>query len=143
MTSNVDFEESLTHSRTSPDTNPPTERELSFTPEQEKARQEAKAGKLGIKFDNGSEKLRWDLLPWEEIEEVVKVLTLGAFKYADHNWKYVPENRKRYFAAAMRHLVAWFKGEKLDKESGLNHLAHAICCILFLLWRNNQDEINK
>jgi hypothetical protein len=116
---------------------------MKFTPEQEKARQAAKAGKLGIKFDDGPEKLRWDLLPWEEVEQVVKVLTLGASKYADHNWKFVPENRSRYFAAAMRHLVAWFKGEKLDKESGLNHLAHALCCVLFLLWKDNQDENNK
>lgn len=108
-----------------------------FTPEQEKARQEAKAGKLGIKFDG--QKLRWDLLPYREVEQVVDILTYGAEKYADGNWMQVPENRKRYFAAAMRHLTKWFMGERLDEESGRNHLAHALCCILFLLWKDNEN----
>lgn len=35
-------------------------------------------------------------------------------------------------AAAMRHLAAWRDGEQLDEESGLPHLAHALCCIVFL-----------
>ena len=112
-----------------------------YTEEQEKLRKEAKAGKLGIKFDG--EKTRFDLLPWNEIKQVADVFTLGAKKYADENWKFVPEGRKRYFAATMRHLVAWKEGEKIDKESGISHLAHAICCLLFLLFFDNQDEINK
>jgi hypothetical protein len=116
---------------------------MKFTPEQEKARQDAKNGKLGIKFDNGEDKLRWDLLPWEQVEKIVKILTLGAEKYADDNWKFVPNGRTRYFAAAQRHLVAWFKGEKFDKETSENHLAHALCCILFLLWKDDEEKINK
>jgi len=110
---------------------------LTFTKEQEKLRQKAKNGDLGIKFDD--ERNRWDLLPWREIEQVVKILTFGAKKYADDNWKYIPDLKKRYFAAAMRHLVAWQKGEMLDQESGENHLSHALCCILFLLWDDNQS----
>lgn len=116
---------------------------MNFTPEQEKARQEAKAGKLGIKFDDDPEKLRWDLLPWREVEQVVEILTLGAFKYADNNWQHVPNRRNRYFAAAMRHFSKWFMGQQLDKESKKNHLAHALCCILFLLWDDNETENNK
>jgi hypothetical protein len=108
-----------------------------FTQEQEELRQKAKNGDLGIKFDD--ERNRWDLLPWREIEQVVKILTFGAKKYADDNWKYIPDLKKRYFAAAMRHLVAWQKGEMLDQESGENHLSHALCCILFLLWDDNQS----
>ena len=111
---------------------------IKLTPEQEKARQAAKNGKLGIKFDG--QKLRWDLLPYREVEEVVEILTFGAEKYADNNWQCVPNRRNRYYAAAMRHLVAWFMGERLDKESGKNHLAHALCCILFLLWDDNENN---
>ena len=113
---------------------------LKLTPEQEKARQEAKAGKLGIKFDDIPGKLRWDLLPYREVGQVVDILTYGAEKYADDNWKFVSDKEKRYFAAAMRHLVAWKEGERNDKESGKPHLAHAICCLLFLLWANNENN---
>ena len=87
-------------------------------------------GGRGLKKDHGKD--RWDLLPWEEVEEIVKVLTFGANKYADNNWQKVPQGRERYFAAAMRHLVAWRRGEERDPESGLKHLAHAGCCLLFL-----------
>jgi hypothetical protein len=111
-----------------------------FSPEQEEARKRAKNGELGIKFDD--EKTRFDLLPWNEIKQVADVFTLGAKKYADDNWKFVPDGRKRYFAAAMRHLVAWKEGVKYDEESKFNHLAHALCCILFLLFLDNTDEKN-
>jgi hypothetical protein len=39
----------------------------------------------------------------------------------------------RPFGACMRHLWAWWRKENLDPETGLPHLAHAACCILFLL----------
>ena len=84
----------------------------------------------GVKNDCG--KARWDLVPWREMEEVVHVLGFGADKYGADNWKHVPGARERYFAAAMRHLVAWKQGEELDAESGLPHLAHATTCLLFL-----------
>lgn len=85
----------------------------------------------GKKLDAG--KARWDLLPWKATGAIVDVLTFGAKKYSPNNWRKVPEARDRYLAAAMRHLVAWADGEKRDPESGLHHLAHAGCCILFLL----------
>lgn len=86
----------------------------------------------GIKFDQ--DKPDWDLLPYAEVESVVRVLTSGAKKYAPDNWKRVPEARSRYFAAAMRHLAAWREGEANDAETGESHLAHATCCLLFLAW---------
>lgn len=90
----------------------------------------------GLKFD--SDKLRWDLLPIECVEEVVKILTFGANKYGPNNWKELEHFEDRYYAALMRHLVAWRTGEKTDNESGLNHLSHAMCNLMFLLWREKQ-----
>jgi hypothetical protein len=85
----------------------------------------------GKKFDSG--KLRYDLLPVDALYEVVKVLTYGAQKYDDNNWKKVEDKLRRYTAAAMRHGEAYRAGEQRDEESKLHHLAHRICCDLFLL----------
>lgn len=93
---------------------------------------------VGQKFDTG--KPRWDLLPWIEVEEIVKVLTNGSTKYSDNNWKFVPNAKERYFAAAERHITAWRKGELFDDEDGLHHLSHAGCCLLFLRWLDSEGE---
>jgi hypothetical protein len=84
----------------------------------------------GRKFDG--EKLEFGLLPPLALEEVVRVLTFGAKKYERGNWQKVPESKRRYFDAMERHIWAWKKGEKLDTESGIHHLAHAMCCLMFL-----------
>lgn len=84
----------------------------------------------GRKFDG--EKLRYDLIPPYAQQAMVEVLTFGARKYAPDNWQLVPEAKRRYFAALERHLWAWKMGEKLDPESGIHHLAHAMCCLAFL-----------
>jgi hypothetical protein len=86
----------------------------------------------GVKHD--VEKERWDLLPVSSVRDVVRVLGFGAAKYSVDNWQKVPDARRRYYAAALRHLVAWWDGERLDPESRLPHLAHAACCVLFLMW---------
>lgn len=86
----------------------------------------------GVKYDNG--KPQWRLLPWSGVSQVVDVLTFGATKYAPDNWKYVPNAEERYIDAALRHLTAYVQGEKKDLETGKSHLAHCICCLLFLMW---------
>jgi len=91
------------------------------------------------KFDGG--KLRYDLLPVDAVESVVKVLTYGAEKYCDNGWKEVPNAIERYYAALLRHLVAWRKGEEIDLESGLKHLEHAACNIVFLLEFTKRDTL--
>lgn len=85
----------------------------------------------GVKHD--AAKARYDLVPPLSLEAVVRVLTYGAKKYAPGNWRLVPDARSRYFAAAMRHTWAWWRGEPCDPESGEHHLAHAICCLMFAM----------
>lgn len=109
---------------------------------EEKKRKQFEKNKIGIKFDN--KKLNWSLLPWREIERVVKVLDHGARKYDPYNWKYVvTEDRERYVAASMRHFVARQKGEIIDPDTGENHYANQICCLLFLLWKDIEDGKSK
>lgn len=89
-----------------------------------------------IKHDNG--KARWDLIPMREVEQGIKVLTFGAKKYGPNQWQGLEDGTNRYFAALMRHLCAWRAGELIDAESGLPHLAHALCCLWFMMWTDNQ-----
>jgi len=103
-----------------------------------------KITKKGVKHDSG--KPRFSLLPLDEVWDVVDVLEHGSKKYKPDNWKYVAledESNMRYYDACLRHLTAWQKGEILDSESGLPHLAHATCCLLFQAWKdkniNNLD----
>ncbi len=91
----------------------------------------------GVKHD--AEKPRWDLLPFTELEDVVEVLTVGAKKYSPNNWKKVPDAKNRYIAAALRHISARCQDEIYDREDGLSHTAHAICCLLFLSWFDRKD----
>lgn len=84
----------------------------------------------GRKFDSG--KLQFGLLPPLSLQDVVRVLTFGAQKYDIDNWKRVPDAKRRYFDAANRHIWAYKAGELNDPETGVNHLAHAICCLMFI-----------
>jgi hypothetical protein len=95
--------------------------------------------KQGVKYD--SEKPKWTLLPFRALQEVVEVLTFGAKKYAADNWKHVPQARERYVDAAYRHLADWNTTARLDPETGKSHLAHAICCLLFLLWFEQEERV--
>ena len=94
----------------------------------------------GVKHDKDKDK--WGLMLWPEVRDILKIVEYGAQKYPDPgNWKRVPNGRVRYFEACMRHLLAWFAGETYDSESGLPHLAHAGCCILFLLWIDSNPPL--
>ncbi len=94
----------------------------------------------GLKFDTGKPLPR--LLPVRPLMAVVDVLTYGAKKYAPNNWQHVEPARERYADALLRHTYAWLGGESRDEESGLYHLAHAGCCVLFLLHFEIQGEAN-
>lgn len=85
----------------------------------------------GRKDDAGKPQYR--LLPVRGLAAIVDVLTFGAQKYAPDNWMKVNNAVERYEDAMLRHLFAWKSGEKNDPESGLPHLAHAGCCLLFLM----------
>jgi hypothetical protein len=87
----------------------------------------------GMKFDGGKPKmdLVFDGVP-NALLALGEVLTFGAQKYEAHSWRGVPDGKARYKAALIRHLIAHAKGEKLDPESGLPHLAHALCNAAFI-----------
>lgn len=85
----------------------------------------------GRKFD--SEKPKMYLLPPKAIIEVSKILTFGAAKYDEDNWRKLDNLQNRYTGGALRHIFAHMDGELKDLETNSSHLAHAICCLLFKL----------
>ena len=93
----------------------------------------------GMKGDGG--KNRWDLVYHPFLTEMVKVLTFGADKYDDYNWQKL--SRERIEAAVNRHFNdQYLQGEKSDDETGLSHLAHMACSLMFLHWFDQQARIH-
>jgi len=79
-----------------------------------------------------SAKSRLDLIPPEAVFALGEILSYGAEKYSARNWE-AGMSWGRVFGAAMRHLWAWWGGERNDAETGRSHLWHALCCIAFLV----------
>jgi len=83
----------------------------------------------GARFNSG--KPDFSLIPLVTLEDEARVWEYGKKKYAAWNWaKGMPWSVP--FACAVRHLSAWQRGEDLDPESGLPHIAHVACNIRML-----------
>lgn len=105
--------------------------------------------KGGVKFDQG--KRRVDLVPTEAINALADVLTAGAVKYGEHNWRHGMD-WSRVYGAAQRHMLAFWGGDDIDEESGMPHLWHALTNMAFLVsyqalsvgrddrWKQEDDE---
>ena len=94
----------------------------------------------GQKFDQDKPPVQ--LLSSVALISIAEVLQFGAKKYAPHNWRkgFV---WSRLLGAAMRHILAFNDGEDKDPETGLSHLAHAGCCIMFLIeFEKTQKELD-
>jgi hypothetical protein len=85
----------------------------------------------GVKADSG--KPMMSLIDPEFLEGLAEVLTFGAKKYAKHNWR-GGIAFSRLLDAAYRHLGAINRGEDTDPESGLPHIYHLTCCVMFYSW---------
>lgn len=86
--------------------------------------------KHGRKDDLG--KIRYDLLPPDALKLIAGVLTYGANKYSARNWE-KGMAWGRCYRALLGHLNDWHAGETYDPETEMPHLAHAACCIMFLM----------
>jgi hypothetical protein len=89
-----------------------------------------------VKFDTG--KPRISLVAPIIIRMLAKVFEYGAEKYGEDNWRLGIEP-VRLYDAAMRHLLAWMDGERLD-ESGLSHLAHALWNVAIMLLTEMEEK---
>lgn len=94
----------------------------------------------GTKYDQG--KPRHDLLPTSLMHGVAEILTFGAKKYAEHNWR-KGIAYSRIYSSLQRHITSWQSGETIDPESGKPHLWHAGCNIAFLIEFESKPEQYK
>ena len=123
----------------------PNAPKLMLTEEQERQLKET-----AVKFDQ--DKIDWMILPYDALEEIVKVMEFGARKYARGNFASGEGlEYTRVLNSLMRHILAFSRGEDLDPETGISHMAHAGCNILFLLhyiknpekFKNNDNRATK
>lgn len=92
-----------------------------------------------MKHDAG--KSRVDLIDPKFILDMGDVMAYGAQKYHEDAWKTEVERpMPRYLAAALRHILAFADGQRLDDESGLPTLSHAACCIMMLQYHDSHAD---
>lgn len=76
----------------------------------------------GRKFDAG--KLRMDLIEPEWLEELARVLTLGATNHGDRQWMQVAGHR--YEGALLRHYCKAVKGVQWNDEVDIHGKVHRV-----------------
>lgn len=99
----------------------------------------------GLRFNSG--KTRHDLTPSFAQEQYARVLTAGANKYGDNNWR-KGMNWSKVVASMKRHLLAFESGEDFDTETGILHVAHIMCnagflCEYYKIFPEGDDRPHK
>ncbi len=93
-------------------------------------------GTTATRYNNG--KPRLSLIDPYFTEELGGVLTMGAIKYDDYNWQKSLNTddhdnfRNGCVDSLERHVAKMKKGELVDDESGLTHMAHVAANAMFI-----------
>jgi len=92
-------------------------------------------------FDYGKLPLQY-ILAMKGIDEIAKVGEFGAKKYGQ--WNYMAGSEyMRFLGSCSRHLTLFIRGENLDHESGISHLAHLCYDALMLLeWQHRKRGLD-
>lgn len=91
----------------------------------------------GKKYDTDKPELH--RIPAEALYALAEVFAFGAKKYGDDNWRKGIEP-KRLYNAAMRHMLAWNEGEAVDSDSGISHVAHAMCNMAMMVALDKKER---
>ena len=98
--------------------------------------------KIGLKNDKKDNKVRWELMPLDILNEIAKVYTAGANKYGDNNWKHLDNGYERYKGALLRHLAA-NDINPIDDDTQCFHLAQVAWNAMAMLWYKLNQGKNK
>jgi hypothetical protein len=85
-------------------------------------------------------KTRVDLLPAQAMHDMGLVMAYGEDIYPISGWK--DKSISEHLAAANRHLNSWQRGWREDRDSGLSHLAHAACRLMFIIEQEYYDQLD-
>lgn len=88
-------------------------------------------------------------IPTTVIAELGVAMLEGALKYGRHNYRVAGVRASVYKDAAKRHIDAWWEGQDIDPDSGLNHLIKAMASLTVLRdgvitgnWNDDRPPIN-
>ena len=81
----------------------------------------------------GATKVDLSLLSPVALIHMAGAMMEGEGKYGRYNWRDQPVQAHIYQAAAFRHMLQWYGGERTDSKSRMHHLGHAMACFAILL----------
>ena len=88
----------------------------------------------------GVKKVPFSTIPSPVIAEIGLAMLEGARKYGRHNYRVAGVRASVYYDAVLRHITAWWEGEDIDVDSGLNHIIKALTCLVVLRDSMNLDN---
>lgn len=96
---------------------------------------------VGVKNDEGKPRAGLVLEGFAlALKGVVESGTLGAIEYGDDNWLIVPDAKKRFRDAMMRHYLEYARGVKIDPKSKISHFKHFVWNALAVLHFEMEEE---
>lgn len=81
----------------------------------------------------GSMKVSLTKIPPVALAHTAEAMMDGAKKYGPYNWREHAVQADTYVDAALRHLLAWWDGERTASDSHVHHLGHAAACCAILM----------
>ena len=90
----------------------------------------------------GALKIPLHLVPPSAMHALAIAFEDGARKYGAFNFRDSAVSSSTYYAALLRHVSAWFDGEDVAKDSGIEHLHHAMACLAILIDAKSVGKLN-
>lgn len=89
----------------------------------------------------GVTKPSFELVPMAAVMRTNEAFKDGSIKYGAFNWRETAVRADVYFNAAMRHMTQWYHGDDKARDSGVDHRAHAIACMMILMDAEDQGTL--